>query len=73
MNLFRKAEPETIAVKGHQLRCPVCGNTYFWTRRTQLNTSVASFLALTGQIDLPLVLYAQIALIFPGFWVNNKP
>ena len=43
MKLFRKAEPVTIAVRGHQLKCPICGNNYFWTRRAQLNTSVASF------------------------------
>lgn len=46
MDLFKKAEPQTISVKGHALKCPVCGNLYFWTRRSQLNTSVATFFNL---------------------------
>ena len=29
MNLFKKEEPQTIAVKGHQLICPICSNNLF--------------------------------------------
>lgn len=43
MKLFKKSEPQTIEVKGHQLRCPVCNNTTFYLRRALLNTPVATF------------------------------
>jgi hypothetical protein len=43
MKLFSKPEPLTVAVKGHELICPVCGNKYFWTRRPLLNTSLSTF------------------------------
>lgn len=46
MKLFKKQEPENIEVRGTQLICPVCSNNYFWTRRAQLNTAVASFFSL---------------------------
>jgi len=46
MNLFKKAEPQMVAVKGHELRCPICNNAYFWTRRALLNTSMATFFNL---------------------------
>jgi uncharacterized protein with PIN domain len=46
MNLFKKKEPETIEVAGKELRCPICSNNLFWTRRAQLNTSVATFFSL---------------------------
>ena len=46
MGLFTKSEPEPVAVKGHELICPICGNKHFWTRRAQLNTSVATFFNL---------------------------
>lgn len=37
---------ETVEVKGHQLTCPICANTYFYQRSAQLNTSAASFFGL---------------------------
>jgi predicted nucleic-acid-binding Zn-ribbon protein len=46
MGLFSKKEPQLINVKGILLKCPVCGNTSFWTRSAQLNTAVASFFSL---------------------------
>lgn len=46
MKLFKKPEPQTVAVKGHDLVCPVCANKYFWTRRAQLNRSVSTFFNL---------------------------
>ena len=46
MQLFKAKEQQTVQVKGHDLSCPVCANKYFWTRRAQLNTSVASFFGL---------------------------
>lgn len=46
MSIFKKAEPQTIDVLGEPLKCPVCGNQLFWTRRVQLNTSVATFFNL---------------------------
>lgn len=46
MKLFKKSEPQTIAVKGHELKCPVCGNKYFWIKRVLLNTPLATFFDL---------------------------
>jgi hypothetical protein len=46
MSLFKKEEPQTIEVKGHGLRCPVCNNAYFWTKQAQLNTAMATFFNL---------------------------
>jgi hypothetical protein len=46
MSLFEKQEPQTIEVKGHTLRCPVCSNTHFWTKQAQLNTAMATFFNL---------------------------
>jgi hypothetical protein len=46
MNLFKKSEPNTVSVKGHELKCPVCGNEYFWTKRVLLNTALATFFNL---------------------------
>ncbi len=49
MNLFKTKQPDqpqTVEIKGHELRCPVCSNTYFWTRQAQLNTAVATFFSL---------------------------
>ena len=42
----RKTEPQTVEVKGHTLKCPICGTTTFYSRRAQLNTSVATFFNL---------------------------
>ena len=42
MKLFGKTEPQPIQVKGKELTCPICANKLFWSRRAQLNTSVAS-------------------------------
>jgi predicted nucleic-acid-binding Zn-ribbon protein len=46
MNIFKKTEPQTILVLGEPLKCPVCRNDQFFTRRAQLNTSVATFFNL---------------------------
>jgi len=46
MNLFKNKEPLTVEVKGRELRCPICSNNLFWTRRALLNTSVATFFNL---------------------------
>ena len=46
MRLFKKAEPQTVEVKGHELRCPICNNEFFWTRGAQMNTAIASFFDL---------------------------
>ena len=46
MNLFKKKEPQTVEVKGNELICPICANKLFWSRRAQLNTSVATFFKL---------------------------
>lgn len=46
MSIFKKSKPQTITVKGHILKCPVCSNIYFWDRKAQLNTSVATFFNL---------------------------
>lgn len=43
MEVFSKKEPQTVAVKGHELKCPICGNRYFRMRRALLNTIVATF------------------------------
>lgn len=46
MNLFKKAEPQTVQVRGHALVCPICSNEHFWTREAQLNKSVSTFFNL---------------------------
>ena len=46
MNLFKKNESKLVEVKGNQLSCPICSNKYFWSRKAQLNTSVASFFGI---------------------------
>jgi C4-type Zn-finger protein len=46
MNLFKKADPQTVAVKGHELKCPVCNNKSFWIRHALLNTPIATFFDL---------------------------
>lgn len=46
MKLFKKKEPQTVAVKGHQLTCPICANKLFWTRKVQLNRSITTFFKL---------------------------
>jgi len=46
MALFKKKEPRTVEVKGHELKCPICANKYFWARRAQLNRSITTFFKL---------------------------
>ena len=46
MGLFQKKEPQTVEVAGNILKCPVCGNNLFWTRRAQLNSAIATFFNL---------------------------
>jgi len=43
MGIFEKDEPESIEIKGYELKCPVCNNKLFYTRSAQLNTAVATF------------------------------
>jgi len=43
MSANKKAEYQTVDIKGHELRCPICNNNRFSSRRAQLNTAVASF------------------------------
>lgn len=43
MERLKKSDPQSVEIKGHELRCPVCNNTFFWTKRAQLNTAVATF------------------------------
>ncbi|NPV91991.1 MAG: hypothetical protein HPY50_14590 [Firmicutes bacterium] len=33
-------------IKGHQLTCPVCQGTLFWTRKSMLNTRGLTFLGM---------------------------
>ncbi len=46
MKLFKKKEPQTVEVKGHELICPICANKYFWSRQVQLNRSITTFFKL---------------------------
>ena len=46
MGFFNKQKPQTVDVKGNALRCPVCNNDQFYTKRAQLNTALASFFNL---------------------------
>ena len=46
MSIFKEEEPQNVDVKGIELKCPVCNNKLFWTKRAQLNTAVASFFNL---------------------------
>jgi len=46
MGSSKKKEPRTVQVKGNELRCPVCNNNLFWTRKAQLNSAVATFFNL---------------------------
>jgi hypothetical protein len=46
MSIFKKAEPQLVEIKGQKLVCPFCKNETFFSRRAQLNTSVASFFGL---------------------------
>lgn len=46
MPLFSKQEAQTVAVHGHDLKCPICSNDRFWTRKAQLNKAVTTFFKL---------------------------
>jgi hypothetical protein len=46
MAAFGKKDPEIVQVAGHNLRCPVCNNDHFYSRRAQLNSAVATFFNL---------------------------
>jgi hypothetical protein len=46
MNLFNKTEPQVVTVKGHELRCPICNNAYFWKRKVHKNTAFGTFFKL---------------------------
>ena len=43
-NEVAKREAKAYEVHGHKLVCPICGHDAFWTRRTLLNTPMATFL-----------------------------
>jgi len=46
MSLFQEEEPQPVEVLGNELKCPVCSNKLFWTRKAQLNTAIATFFNL---------------------------
>lgn len=46
MSLFKEEEPQPVEVLGKELKCPVCSNQLFWSRKAQLNTAIASFFNL---------------------------
>jgi hypothetical protein len=46
MGIFKQKTPDVVEVKGNKLTCPVCSCDQFWSRKAQLNTSVASFFGL---------------------------
>ena len=46
MSIFKKSDPKTVRITKHALKCPVCDNKMFYTRKAQLNTSVATFFNL---------------------------
>jgi hypothetical protein len=46
MSLFKKSQPQIIEVRGRELKCPICSNNYFWSRKAQLNSAVTTFFKL---------------------------
>ncbi|MCB0587121.1 MAG: hypothetical protein KDD06_17600 [Phaeodactylibacter sp.] len=48
MDLFskKKKEPQTVEVKGNPLKCPVCGNDYFYYRKVLLSNRGLAFMDL---------------------------
>jgi predicted nucleic-acid-binding Zn-ribbon protein len=48
MGLFKRKpkEPQPVTVKGIQLKCPVCSNDRFHSKRVMLNTTMLTFLDL---------------------------
>lgn len=46
MSLFKKEEPQQYQSKGNPVRCLMCKHDYFYVRKSQLNTRVASFFNL---------------------------
>jgi hypothetical protein len=46
MKLFKKDEPQTKEVRGHEIICPICSNKVFWRREGQLNKAVTTFFNL---------------------------
>ncbi|MDO4581847.1 MAG: hypothetical protein Q4B96_04615 [Bacillota bacterium] len=46
MALFDKERPQPVSFRDRELVCPVCGNTLFFERSTQLNTTGMTFLGL---------------------------
>ncbi|MCK9305581.1 MAG: hypothetical protein M0P27_09330 [Bacteroidales bacterium] len=46
MDRIRKKDPQRIEIKGHELICPICNYTSFWTKKVQLNTRLATFFDL---------------------------
>lgn len=46
MGIFSNSEPKYYIIKGNELKCPICGNDKFHSRRVQLNTTLATFFNL---------------------------
>jgi predicted nucleic-acid-binding Zn-ribbon protein len=46
MDKTKNQEPQPAVVRGHELKCPVCGNRQFRTKRVLLNTTVMTLLDL---------------------------
>ena len=46
MEKFENQEPKSIVIKGYELKCPVCNNRLFRTKRVLLNTTGMTFLNL---------------------------
>ena len=46
MGIFdkQKKQPETVEVRGRQLKCPICSNNYFYKRETLLNSTITTLL-----------------------------
>lgn len=45
-NSFDPNSIPDIEIKGHKLRCPICGGHNFWKRRTLMNTRGATIIGL---------------------------
>lgn len=46
MSAKTRQEPQTVKIKGHELKCPICNNNLFTVRQAQLNTATATFFNL---------------------------
>jgi hypothetical protein len=46
MDTNEKLEPQSVVVKGYELKCPVCNNQQFCNKRILLNTTVMTLINL---------------------------